>query len=36
MMDDARKLYVAAERYDLLNKLYQVRAGQAVFRGSKR
>jgi hypothetical protein len=24
MMDDARKLYVAAERYDLLNKLYQV------------
>ena len=25
MMDDARKLYIAAERYDLLNTLYQVR-----------
>lgn len=25
MMDDARKLYTAAERHDLLNRLYQVR-----------
>lgn len=31
MMDDARKLYVAAERYDLLNKLYQVRRVQWTY-----
>lgn len=31
MMEDARKLYVAAERFDLLNKLYQVSQRQEPF-----
>ncbi len=33
MMEDARKLFVAAERYDLLNKLYQVSRVQGLCRG---